>query len=228
MLNFGSSRRRVPSKADRTGLARFEVTVLATQALIDVLAERIEKAYRLRRPLWNGYCSSSRVWSVAAAMLWSAHETDPVVPADPELFVAAQPRTTPYQGPWEDLASHEAVRAYADQVRSIIVVLRDELSAEVRLAEMRIAAGKPIIEVLNSPSRRLSPLARFIVAHRSGRKALADRYAEAAAQQHGSCPLYRQASMELLPPGVYPNTEIRVALTASSMPRRPRFEAHLN
>jgi hypothetical protein len=205
------------------------VTVVATQALIDVLAERIERAFRLRRPQWNGSCSTSRVWSVAATILWEAHEADPALPPDPELFVAAQPANSPYSNPWQELACDESVRWYRERVCAIIEVLRSELSAEVMLAEERISAYRSVSKVLLATSRRISPLARFIVAQRAGHHALAGRFRTDAAEQHRSCPLYRQASRELLPPGgVYPIPEPRGAVPAPPVPRRSRTQAHLN
>lgn len=204
--------------------------MLAKQSVIDGLAERIERAYRLRRPAWRGFCSSPRVWTVAASTLLEVHGSDPSVPPDPELFVAAQPIDPPYPDPWTELTAPGAVRHYRRWVRAIVRRLRAELSGEVRLAEGRIGAGQPIGKVLSSKSGRLSPLGRFIVAQRAGRSVLASRFLDDALAQHRACPLYREASSELLPSGVYPVPDRGTAPQPMepAAAYRPRSQAHLN
>jgi hypothetical protein len=83
--------------------------------------------------------------------------------------------------------------------------LRAELKREIRLAERLIRRGAGIGEVLNRSSERLSPLGRLFVAKRAGRFDLAERFAAAAAAQHRSCPLYRPASLALIPAEYYPD-----------------------
>jgi hypothetical protein len=202
--------------------------VLATQDVIEALADRIERAYRLRRPQWHGTCSTPRVWSVAASTLLGAHETDPSLPSDPELFVAAQPEGCPYPDPWSELTQPGSVRRYRKRVREIVRGLRGELTAEVKLAEDRVSSGQTIGRVLLSKTRRISPLARFIVAQRAGRQALANRFRHDAVEQHRSCPLYRQASRTLLPPGAYPVAESSRDANAAAPLRRTRTQVHLN
>lgn len=63
--------------------------MLATQALIDELASRIQRVYRLRHPGWRWATSSQRVWDAAAANLYAIHEKRDEFPLDPELYVAA-------------------------------------------------------------------------------------------------------------------------------------------
>jgi hypothetical protein len=211
--------------------SRPEVTVLATQSVIDALADRIASAYRLRRPGWHGSCSSPRVWAAAAWTLLQAHRDNPSVPIDPELFVAAQPVDTTYPDPWQELAQAGSARCYLRRVRSIIRGLRRELASEVRLAEDRIGAGQPIARVLCAKSRRLSPLGRYIVARRAGRAALADRFRDGAVAQHHACPLYRQASIGLVPAAVYPVPDGAPALPATApapAKGRPLTQVHLN
>ena len=53
----------------------------------------------------------------------------------------------------------------------------------------------------------LSALGCFIVACRARRSDIAKRFHSAALIQHGSCPLYRQASRRLLPADSYPGGE---------------------
>jgi hypothetical protein len=205
-----------------------EVTVHVTQDLIVALAERIERAYRLRRPGWHGGCSTPRVWSVAAAVLLQVHESDPSVPPDPELFVASQPLRSPYSDPWVDLTRPESARYYRRRVRAIVRALRNELAGEVRHAEERIGAGQAIGQVLGAKNRKLSALGKFIVAHRAGRRVLAERFANEALEQHQACPLYRQACRELLPQGAYPAAEAGATIVPLNPPRRQRPQPHLN
>jgi len=204
------------------------VTVIATQGIIDTLAERIERAYHLRRPGWHGACTTDRVWSVAARVLLEVHRSSSSVPADPELFVAAQPTVSSCPDPWSELTSAEAGLHYRRRVRAIVRALRTELAREVKLAEERIGSGQAIGRVLLAPSGRLSPLGRFIVAQRAGRSALARRFASEAADQHRACPLYREASRRLLPPGVYPVSNLDGLTTTSATCRRSGSQVHPN
>jgi hypothetical protein len=178
--------------------------VLPTQDVIDRLANRIERAYSLRRAQWWRGCSTRRVWSAAALRLWQAHVDDPQLPLDSELFVASQPITDSLSDPWSELAQPDAARRYSAQVRRIIRQLRSELTREVRVAERSIRRDREIRPGLLAENRRLSPLGCYIAALRAGRADLARRFAAAAAEQHRSCPLYRSASLSLLPADLYP------------------------
>lgn len=203
--------------------------MLAFQAVIDALAERIETAYELRRPGWHGTCSTSRVWSAASARLLEAHESDPSVPLDPELFVASQPIGPMYPDPWQELTQPVALHCYQGRVAAIVRQLHVELAGEVRRAEGLIKAGQPIVLVLNSRNRRLSPLSRFIVAQRAGRAALASRYRREAVAQHRSCPLYRQASAGLLAADSYPvGLEDKPTTLKLPSPNRALLQPHQN
>ena len=174
------------------------------QTVIDTLADRIERAYRLRRPDWDGVCSTPRVWTAAAALLFDAREGDDLLPIDPELFVRAQPMESPYPDPWRELTDPAALTRYRHGVETIVSRLRAELAREVGRAERQIGAGQPIGKVLSSKSGWLSALGRLIVARRAGRFALARRFFPDAVTQHQSCPLYRLASLNLLPAEDYP------------------------
>jgi hypothetical protein len=152
--------------------------------------------------------------------LWEAHVDDPArMPLDPELFVASQPISVPFADPWTELAHPGSARRYRSAVRRIVRALRAELKREVRKAEHLIGQGFAIEDVVRRTQRRLSPLARYIVARRAGRKDLADRHAAAAAHQHRSCPLYRIASLALLPAELYPEGSLSVEAEATA-PRR--------
>jgi hypothetical protein len=208
-----------------------EVTVLATQAALESLAERIERAYRLRRAGWYRGCSSARVWSTAAAILVQLHQEDPTLPIDPELYVAAQPVSAPdtdFDDPWVGLAQPAAAQRYRKRVRGMIRGLRAELRAEVRYAERRISQGEAIEKVLSTRHHRLSPLGCYIVAVRADRFDLGERFRRAAVAQHRSCPLYRVASLQWLVPELYPARERSADQGLVAMTRGFSPQIHLN
>ena len=178
--------------------------MLATQCEIDVLSARLESAYRRLRPSWDGHCSSSRVWDVAAMKLVDIHHHDPSVPIDPELFVASQPKNARFPEPWRELTRDASAVFYVDCVLAITIALHHELAAEVRKAEERIRSGQALSKVLISRSRRLSPLGKYIVAKRAGRDVLSRRFVPGAIKQHLACPLYRPATLGLISPASYP------------------------
>jgi hypothetical protein len=172
--------------------------------MIDRLADRIERAYSLRRTRWWRGCSSRRVWSAAALCLWQAHANDPQMPLDSELYVASQPITGALADPWSELAQPEAVRRYQRQVRRIIRRLRSELKREVKLAERLIHEDQGISPDDLARNNRLSALGCYIAAQRAGRADLVCCFAATAAKQHRSCPLYGAATHTLLPGDLYP------------------------
>ena len=197
--------------------------MLPTQKTIDRLAERLERAFTIRHTPWYRGCSTPRLWSAAATRLWQVHREDKRIPLDPELFIASQPLSESFVDPWLVLAHHDAGRRYKKQVRSIIRQLRAELRREVSRAETQVRGGKQLTTVLLSPDQRLSPLGRFIMAHRAGRLELAERFRSGAIEQHHCCPLYRAACRHFLAPEFYPiddgivESEVKQALKA---PRR--------
>jgi hypothetical protein len=202
--------------------------VLPTQVVIDNLADRIERAYSLRRSQWWRGCSTRRVWSAAALRLWQAHVDDPELPLDSELFVASQPISTALSDPWSELTQPEAARRYRTQVRRIIRRLHSELKREVALAEESIRQARDIRATVLVQNRRLSPLGCYIAAHRLGRPDLAGRFAAAAADQHRSCPLYQQASAALLPGELYPASKVSADHPAGPKVRTSKKFAILN
>jgi hypothetical protein len=168
--------------------------VLPSQGVLEKLSRRIEQAYSLRRPDWRGGCSTSRVWSAAAGRLWAAHAADPAkIPLDAELFVASQPIAAPFADPWSELTQPDAARRFRSRLRKIVRRLRAELKREVVRAETLIGRG-----------REISALACFVVAIRAERGDLAVGFTGGAAAQHRACPLYRRASLALLPGELYP------------------------
>jgi hypothetical protein len=76
--------------------------VLATQAAIESLAERIERAYRPRRPQWYRGCWTRGVWATAA-LFYRIHQDHPEIPLDSGLFVAVQPGHPSFNDPRADL-----------------------------------------------------------------------------------------------------------------------------
>lgn len=180
---------------------------MPTQELIEHLAERIERAYTLRRQRWCRGCSTRRVWSAAALRLWQAHVEDPQLPLDCELYVASQVINESLSDPWSELAHPAAARRFRVRVLRIIRRLRCELSRELRLAD-RVIGEKGKIGIMTLPvNKRISPLGYYIAAQRAGIPELADRFAAAAAEQHRSCPLYQYASIPFLSADLYPAEE---------------------
>jgi hypothetical protein len=188
---------------------RGSVDVLATQETIDHLADRIERAYSLRRPAWNRGCSTRRVWAAAALRLWQAHANDPTLPLDCELFVGCQPITGSLGDPWVELTQVGAARRYRTQVRRIVRRLRRELKREIQRAERILSQSLRLTFTSLSQDRRLSPLGCYIAAQRMGRPDIADQFTLTAVDQHRACPLYQSASRTLLPVDLYPAAELR-------------------
>jgi hypothetical protein len=178
--------------------------MMASQAEIESLAERVERAYRLRRPNCYRSVSTPGVWTTAAALLYRIHQDDPEIPIDPELFVAVQPSHPSFSDPWGELTQPVAARRYVQLIRKIVRGLQSELRTEVLRAEVRVRRGETIDQVIRTRNKNLSPLGCFIVTLRSGRPDLAARFRTEAAAQHRSCPLYRQAILRLLAPEDYP------------------------
>jgi hypothetical protein len=178
--------------------------VIPSQVVLARLSDRIEQAYGLRRPDWRGGCSTPRLWSAAALRLWAAHAADPAaIPLDAELFVASQPISVSFADPWSELTQPECARRYRSRLRRIVRRLRAELKREVARAEKLMARGRGIDEILKADGP-ISALACYIFAIRAGRADLADRLTARAVEQHRACPLYRQASLALLPRDLYP------------------------
>ncbi len=178
--------------------------MLPTQETLDRLAERIERAFTLRRSNWYRGCSTSRIWSAAAAILWEVHSKDSSIPLDPELFVASQPLSAAFADPWTCLAQPEAGHRYRQSVRRIIRRLRAELKRELRRAQGLLRQGRALSMIIGSRDGRLSPLGLYIAMHQADRPDLAGRLRAGAIEQHHCCPLYRSACLAFLPAELYP------------------------
>jgi hypothetical protein len=185
---------------------------------IEEVADRIARAYLRRRPEWRGVGVPARVWADAAAALIELHRSDPAMPLDPELYVAAQPPAVPLADPWVELTRAASARRYRCRVRQIVRSLRRELRDELRRAEQRLDRGADLEAILFGHDRSLSALGRYIVAHRAHRPDLAERLRAAAQEQHRACPLYRSACRGLLAPGSYPVVDLLPGVEARRRP----------
>ena len=169
--------------------------VLPTQETLDRLADRIERAFLLRRNNWYRGCSTARVWSVAATILWETHRGDPTIPLDPELFVASQPLSPTFADPWSSLALPEAGQRYRQNVLEIIRRLRNELKRELRLVENLVRQGRAsgCWSVRRTPVYR--PWGFMLRPTGQARPDLARKLRQSAMEQHNCCPLYRSACL---------------------------------
>ena len=194
---------------------------------IEILADRIEGAYRRRltgdRPVIEAW-----VWTAAAVQLLRLHRSDPIMPLDPELYVAAQVVKRGTSDPKALLARPGSIRRYRRRVHRIIQQLRGELRAEARRYDVLIRLGRsPEAVLLSKGKRALSPLGSYIIARRIGRHDLAERLRSSAAIQHHACPLYRQACLDLLPVETYPvspgdrlgKSGLRIGWSPSTVPQ---------
>jgi hypothetical protein len=181
---------------------------------IDETAERIRRAYMLRRPPTDFRFVRSGVWTIAATSLLDLHKADPRIPVDPELFVACQAIDAHWADPWQELTGFASARRYRRRVRQIVRRLQAELVQELRRGRARVRKAGNLENALALKSRSISPLGRYILAHKLGRPDLAERFRASASEQHRSCPLYRQACSGLLPGASYPVHEVLPGLDA--------------
>jgi|GEM_PF-1053682 len=202
--------------------------VLPTQETLDRLADRIERAFTLRRSNWYRGCSTPRIWSAAATILWEVHFEDPTIPLDPELFVASQPLTASFADPWTCLAQPEAGYRYRQSVRRIIRRLRTELKREIRLTEDLLRQGRALSMIIGSRDARLSPLGLYVAAHQAARPDLAGRLRAGAIEQHNCCPLYRSACLAFLPAELYPMEAPNRSVEAKGSYELPRVIGSYN
>jgi hypothetical protein len=198
---------------------------------IELIAERIERAYRRRHTERYRGGDHAVVWGLVATALIELHRADPGLPLDPELYVAAQRRNRLWADPWQDLVGDEPARRYSRTVRKIIRQLRCELRDELRYASAlrrRHGSLETIVSSQGKHTKSISPLGRFIIAHRAGRADLMDRVRSEACDQHWSCPLYRQACASWLAPGAYPVRDVLPFGDASVCTRAQSTQFSLN
>jgi hypothetical protein len=171
---------------------------------IDLIAGRIELAYRRRHPDWLGISLAPGVWESAATRLVEASRSYPGTPIDPELYVAALISAIPNPDPWSELTRKQSVARYIRVLRRIVSQLRREVAGELRRADRMLEAGQKIDDVLEGREGKLSPFSRYILAFRAGRMDLIEKHRASAESQHRSCPLYREAIRPFLPGREYP------------------------
>ena len=131
-----------------TSLTGGEVTVLATQAQIDVLATRIELAFRRGRPEWNSHCSTSRVWA-AAASTWSKRQR-PITRCLSTLNCTSV--ATPdvlHSDPWLEITGPEAKARYTNRSRRSFSD-SNEMISEIALVKRRARGGAGVASALKS------------------------------------------------------------------------------
>ena len=190
-----------------------------SQTVESILSSRIASAYQRLWPRVGCEFSIAKASMAAVATLLKAHLDDEELPLDPELFVRSQAKRSRGFSPWFDLVSPAALRAYRGQVRKIVASLHNELLWEMDRAESRIADGASVSKVLIEADCKFTGLARYILAQRFHRYALSGRFLHEAAAQHRACPLYRQATVGLLAPELYPDESL---LRRSRTDNRPR------
>ena len=176
-----------------------------SQTLISILSSRIISAYLRSRREGDGELSTKKAAMAAAALLLQTHLDDEAVPLDPELYVASQSKRSRELSPWFDLATPAAAKCYVRCVRKIVRSLRKEIQSEIDRAEEKIGEGESVYHVLMKPDPKLSGMTRYLLAHRFRRPALANRFLHEAVAQHRSCPLYKQATCEMLSRDLYPD-----------------------
>jgi hypothetical protein len=161
-------------------------------------------------------------------VLWQTHERNSQLPLDPELFVASQPVADLFADPWKTLAGVDAGLRYETNIRRIVRRLRGELKREIRRAEVILREGRGLSRLLRVRDPRLSPLGLFITAHRAGRPDLAGPLRRGVLAQHRSCPLYRPATVGLLPVELYPVRDRALSPGCADGCALPREMALLN
>jgi hypothetical protein len=185
-----------------------EDAVIQSQRTVELVADRIERAYLRRYPDCQGFGLDGRIWWVAAGALLEAQRRLGWLPLDPELFVASQSHRLGSADPWSDLVPAEAIARYQERVTAIVRGLRRELRAELRRVQREVERGHSLEWVLRGRRRWLSPLGRYIAAYQSERTDLVDRFRSRARHQHEACPLYRHACLTFLPEWAYPVIEL--------------------
>ena len=143
-------------------------------------------------------------WMRCSSALIRFHHEEPRYPLDPELFIAVladHGKQHQIRAEMIDLI----IKLYAKVVRRMIRRLENELSEELQWLESSSDRGLPLEHLVLSPSRKLTPLSRYIHACRKNRSELAGRLISEVIKQHELCPLYREASHKWLPSLTYPN-----------------------
>ncbi len=140
-------------------------------------------------------------WIRSAVALVAANKLEPLIPIDPELFIASQFDNGESSVP-EDVEG--AVARYKSSVMRTICKLRQELSEELKWLTSASRRGMSVERLIRTHSRKITPLSLYIHAQRMNRDDLADGLISQVLEQHEHCPLYRAASIQWLEDGRYP------------------------
>ena len=190
--------------------------MIATQHNLDSLADRIERAYRLRHPNWLATGLTPGVWRIAAVRLYESVASVSTLPIDPELFVAVQNYKSFRRDPWAELTQERAAKAYRLSIQQIVRQLKKELTLEICWSTRYLATTGSIDELLSLPKLKISPIVKLMLCEEHGRSDLAASYRPSAEAQHLACPLYRLACKHLVPAHHYPRPEAVMANTMAA------------
>ena len=182
--------------------------MIASQRSLSSLADRIERAYKRRHPNWLATGLTLGVWKVAATRLYEVAGNHESLPADPELFVAAQSFNSFRRDPWTELAQEEAVKTYRVAIRRIIRQLKKELTLEICWSTRYLESTGSIDDLMSLPKAKISPIIKSMLCQQHGRPDLTAIYQPAAEAQHLACPLYRLACEHLVPAHCYPRPNL--------------------
>lgn len=168
------------------------------------IAIRMEAAYA-KRTIHRGIRlqPTPDTWMRCASSLIRFHHEDARYPLDPELFIAVLTDHGQEQSLQPD-SIETAIKLYAKVVRRMIRRLENELTEELQWLDSSSNRGLTLEQVILSPSRKITPLSRYIHACRRNRSELAGRLISAVIKQHELCPLYRAASHKWLNSYTYP------------------------
>lgn len=166
------------------------------------IAIRLESAFSKFHPVSRVRSEiSPDYWIRSAVALLAANRSEPMIPIDPELYVASQFENGERAIPEE---VEDAVSRYKSSVLRTICKLRQELSEELKWLTSASRRGHSVERLIRTHSRRITPLSLYIHAQRMNREDLADRLIGQVLEQHEHCPLYRAASSQWLEDNRYP------------------------
>lgn len=168
------------------------------------IAIRMESAFiRRTRRQDSRWSPSANSWLRLARRLITLSQSNAIFPLDPELFIIVQNDSTLLNLDMPEVED-EAIAHFADNVNRMISNLQAEISEELRWLEHSGRRGVGMDQLVLSPSRKLTPLSRYIHACRNNRPELAGRLLADVIRQHEICPLYRHACKKWLARQSYP------------------------
>lgn len=168
------------------------------------IAIRMESAFiRRTRRQDSRWSPTAKSWLRLARRLIALNESNAIFPLDPELFIVVQNDSTLMNLDLPE-AENEAITHFSDKIKHMIRKLQAEISEELRWLEHSSDRGVGMDQLILSPSRKLTPLSRYIHACRNNRAELAGLLLADVIRQHESCPLYRHACQKWLAGQRYP------------------------